>query len=354
MRRLWAAAVLVWLPVAVTAATWGSWSGRLPARVATHWGPSGAPDRFSSTEGFWTTMVVIGVVAGVVAVVAAVVAARAERLTRGADGTGPPRAADGGTEGRDVGRGASRTDDGVDREAIGVAARRLSNARFLLVGAGAASGATAGMWAATATAALADPVEPRLGWRFLYFAAGLAWGLVVWLAAGRVSRPVLPVGPAVNPLALGPTERAGFSTTLRAPLIAGVTLASAVLVMVLALTGPPALWFVALIPLAAGLAFGRIRVTADRRGLRLVTGLFGVPVKRIPLGDIAGAEVAEIDPMAWGGWGYRVTPGRSALVLRAGPGLVLQLRDGRRFAVTLDDPQTPAALLNALLNRVAG
>jgi hypothetical protein len=31
---------------------------------------------------------------------------------------------------------------------------------------------------------------------------------------------------------------------------------------------------------------------------------------------------------------------------------VLHLADGRRFAVTLDDPETPAALLNALRARI--
>jgi hypothetical protein len=44
-------------------------------------------------------------------------------------------------------------------------------------------------------------------------------------------------------------------------------------------------------------------------------------------------------------------PGRSALVLRSGPAVVLTLSDGRRFAVTVDDPQTPAALLDAFRAR---
>ena len=78
--------------------------------------------------------------------------------------------------------------------------------------------------------------------------------------------------------------------------------------------------------------------------------LFGEP----RLVRIAGVEVAEIDPLEWGGWGYRVTPGRSALVLRRGPGLVIHQSDGRRFAVTLDDPRTPAALLTALQSRARG
>ena len=70
---------------------------------------------------------------------------------------------------------------------------------------------------------------------------------------------------------------------------------------------------------------------------------------------VAATATAEpIHPAAWGGWGYHVLPGRSALVLRAGPGLVLTLRDGRRFAVTVDDPQTPAAPLTALRAPSAG
>ena len=39
-------------------------------------------------------------------------------------------------------------------------------------------------------------------------------------------------------------------------------------------------------------------------------------------------------------------------VLRGGPALVLHLRDGHRFAVTLDHPRTPAALLTALQSRI--
>ena len=150
-----------------------------------------------------------------------------------------------------------------------------------------------------------------------------------------------------------PGERAVFATTLRSSLILGVTAAAAVLVAVLAATVAPPLWPLMAVPVLSGLLLGEVRVTADRRGVRLTAGLFGVPVRRIPLADITAARAGHIDPVAWGGWGYRVMPGRSALVLRAGPGLVLELRDGRRFAVTMDDPQTAAALLTALLSPVA-
>ena len=41
-------------------------------------------------------------------------------------------------------------------------------------------------------------------------------------------------------------------------------------------------------------------------------------------------------------------PGRSAIVLRRGPALVVGTTADKYFAVTLADPATPAALLGAL------
>ncbi|WP_433830626.1 DUF1648 domain-containing protein [Actinoplanes sp. CA-015351] len=282
MRRLWAAAAAVWLPVAATAGT-GTWLSDLPDRIATHWNGSGAANGFSSATGFWVGTLIAGVLAGMVALVAAAVTASAFRSANDSAG--------------------GKTTDDPARDVRRVAAGRTS-----VIGAGAVAGAATGVWVATATAALADSTDPRPGWRFGYLAIGLAWGLAVWLIAGRAPRIDVPAQEPVDALALGPTERAAWSTTLRSLL----------------------------------------RVTVDRRGLRLTTAVGGFAFKRIALDEITGAEVAEINPIEWGGWGYRVKPGSSALVLRGGPGLVLQLRDGRRFAVTLDDPRTPAALINGL------
>ena len=99
----------------------------------------------------------------------------------------------------------------------------------------------------------------------------------------------------------------------------------------------------------AALALSQVTVRVDETGLRLGFGP-GVRV-RVPLADIRQASAEEIRPLAWGGWGYRVLPGKRALVLRGGPGLVLDLRNGNRFAVTLDEPETSAALVNGLLDR---
>ncbi|MFI5935262.1 DUF1648 domain-containing protein [Actinoplanes sp. NPDC051494] len=306
MRRLWTAVALVWLPVVVLGVAWPAWSGRLPSRIATHWGGSGQADGFSSATGFGVTLLLVAVAAAVAATVAVPVT------------------------------------------------RNGAAARFWLTTAGTTAGGAAGTGAAATLAALADPADPRLGWRIGLLLAGVAWGFVVLAAAGRPPRPEPAPAVAVDVLDLGPTERAAYLTTLSSPLLAGVTLAAGIVVAVVAATVAPVLWPVLVLPVAAGVVFGRLRVSADRRGLRVVAGLAGIPVKRVALDDIASAEAAEIRPSQWGGWGYRVTPGASALVLRGGPGLVLVLRDGRRFAVTLDDPATPAALLNALLARSPG
>ena len=46
--------------------------------------------------------------------------------------------------------------------------------------------------------------------------------------------------------------------------------------------------------------------------------------------------------------GYRIMPGRSALILRKGPGLIVTTTNQKQFAISLDDPETPAALLATL------
>ena len=97
-----------------------------------------------------------------------------------------------------------------------------------------------------------------------------------------------------------------------------------------------------------------VRVTASERGLRIAFGPFGVPAKHMPLERIERAEATEIEPLRWGGLGYRwAGPGRSAVVVRRGPGLVLDLRDGSRFVVTVDEPGRAAGLLNDLRRRHA-
>ena len=98
-------------------------------------------------------------------------------------------------------------------------------------------------------------------------------------------------------------------------------------------------------------SLSRYRVTADWRGLRVVSSLFHIPLKRLRLENIRAVDAANLFPKEWGGWGYRITPGRSAMILRKGPGLIVTLANAKQFAVTVDGPEVPAALLATLRDR---
>src|SRR5688500_10265226 len=83
---------------------------------------------------------------------------------------------------------------------------------------------------------------------------------------------------------------------------------------------------------AAGLVLGgaliicssTIRVVVNRTAFEVGFGPWGWPRRRIPLGDIVEAHVEKLSPLYWGfGFGYRVVPGRSRVVLWPGPGVVV-------------------------------
>lgn len=98
-------------------------------------------------------------------------------------------------------------------------------------------------------------------------------------------------------------------------------------------------------------ALAAIDVIVDARGLTVRSSFGRFAWKRIPAERIVHVEAIGIEPLRWGGWGYRLIKRGSAVVLRRGPGLRIDLVDGRVFAVTIDDPEPAAALLNDLAGR---
>ena len=96
---------------------------------------------------------------------------------------------------------------------------------------------------------------------------------------------------------------------------------------------------------------GRVRVTADRRGLTVLVGLLGLPRVRIAAEDIVSATAADVSPASFGGWGYRFVPGGSGVILRSGPALIVTRRSGRRFTVSVDDAETAAGVLGGVTGR---
>ncbi len=110
--------------------------------------------------------------------------------------------------------------------------------------------------------------------------------------------------------------------------------------------------------LAAGLlvlfgtvAFTHVRVRVDRECMEVRCGHIGLPRRRIPLEQVDSADIVPwISPRNWGGWGYRWRPERgTAVVVRRGPGLVLDLGDGRRFTVTVDDAEDAVRVITSRL-----
>jgi hypothetical protein len=92
-----------------------------------------------------------------------------------------------------------------------------------------------------------------------------------------------------------------------------------------------------------------VRVEDDR--VVVAYGPFGWPRRAIALADVREVSAGQIEPMEWGGWGYRWIPWAkaSAAVIRRGPGIVLGLEDGRRFAVTVGDARAGAVAIGEAL-----
>jgi hypothetical protein len=97
-----------------------------------------------------------------------------------------------------------------------------------------------------------------------------------------------------------------------------------------------------------------ISVRTDSAGLHVAYGPFNWPRQTIGIDRIQSASAIKIRPTEWGGWGYRGSLRvlkRAAVVLRSGPGIRLDLHNGARFAVTITDPETGAAVLNTAISR---
>lgn len=95
------------------------------------------------------------------------------------------------------------------------------------------------------------------------------------------------------------------------------------------------------------LAFVHVAVRVDRECLEVRCGHWGLPRRRIPLSQVVGADFAPtVTPHEWGGWGYRWRPGKgTAVVVRRGEALVLQLGDGHTFTITVDNAETAVHII---------
>ncbi|MBF6350849.1 MULTISPECIES: hypothetical protein [Nocardia] len=201
---------------------------------------------------------------------------------------------------------------------------------------------------------LADPAQATLpGWMFPVAAViALLSAAVGWLIAPP--SPVAEGGPApAEPLPIGRTERVSWSRRATSPwmlLAGGASVALGVAVGFVVHPG------VGVLAVLAGVLVGQlalVRVVVDQRGLTVGTGLLGWPRWRLAPAEITEVAAADISPAHYGGYGIRLTPGATAVVLRGGPGIVVTRRSGRQFAVTVDDAQTGAGVLAGVVQKAA-
>ncbi|MBE3009192.1 DUF1648 domain-containing protein [Microbispora sp. NEAU-D428] len=301
--------VLVAVPLA--------YADRLPDPLATHWGQSGRPDGSMPFAAFVLLLVVLWVV---VAGIGTGVTARARTLVRRV-----PRA----------------------WSCAGLAwagGFMLITQAFTI-----AANLDRGHWTRAA----------GLNWQVaVVVAAPIAFGALGWLA-GRHG-PDVPSGPPqARPLIdLDPGKRPVWVSTTTAPWatwLAIVALAAAVALAGTALSGRlPGGWS-AVVPLTvvgvAGLALSSVSVRVVPEALTVSIGPLRWPSRTVRLERVERAWVEERYPAQVGGWGYRGLPGRATIMIRGGECLVVRYTSGGRLAISVDDAEAGAALLNALIAR---
>ncbi|MGA5821753.1 DUF1648 domain-containing protein [Kitasatospora sp. NPDC094028] len=95
--------------------------------------------------------------------------------------------------------------------------------------------------------------------------------------------------------------------------------------------------------------FASVRVRVSAEGLHVGFGPFGRPGRHWKLAELVSARAERRTALQAGGWGYRVNGLGTTVMVRGGVCLVVRTRRGADFAVSVDDAERGAALLNSLL-----
>ncbi|MGV0342400.1 hypothetical protein ACUY3L_09950 [Corynebacterium mastitidis] len=154
-----------------------------------------------------------------------------------------------------------------------------------------------------------------------------------------------PVVPSALSIPAGGAAAWVGTTSLPLPLLLILGAATAALLLCGALWTP---WLLpaGLLVFLLTLATASWQVRADAQGLT-VRSLMGWPRLRVAAREIERAEVADLSPADWGGWGWRVSPRGRALMLRGGPGLRVRHAGGAVTEVSCPDAEQAAAVLNS-------
>lgn len=310
-------ALLVALPLAA--------SGRLPDRLATHWSfGSARPD---SSMPFWAAALFPGLIWSVLASVVVLAMRRAE--AEAGSETGSEAGAGGGVSGWAV---AGLGSGGVTLLGAQVSIIRANLDRTDWRQAGSVTG---GVVATLVVAA----------------AVGAA-GLLAERRASGAPRPAsggptleIPAGQRVVWLA-----RASNSWLHALAALTGLLAIGVVVAALAGLTGRPSLSAAAPLALGSVLILGcsSVRARVSEQGLDVSFGPLGWPTRHWAAEDVESAHVESRRPLQVGGWGYRLSGRGTTVMLRGGECLVIRPSKGREFAVSVDDAERGAALLNSL------
>ena len=186
---------------------------------------------------------------------------------------------------------------------------------------------------------------------------GLALAVPAWFLLPRADTEYAEA-PDAEPLAVAETERVSWSRIVRLGGVASRVLVGSMVVLAAisvatAVSSSRIAWAAAAVLVVVLLlvsATATWRVSADRRGL-IVRSALGWPHVIIPADDIRQVNVIAVNPVAdFGGWGWRRdVAGRSAIIMRAGPAMQVTRASGKRFVITVDDAETGAAVLAAVV-----
>lgn len=221
---------------------------------------------------------------------------------------------------------------------------------------GSVAGATAAAWLISVIVARHPGQE--IGGAGLLAVAALFYGLFPFACAPAN----VPTGERGNPdeLDITQTEILAWSQTQVVPIFVWASVACVLVAIAFGylpwfLAGPEGsnLTFAIVASLLVVMfsAFARVRVTVDLRGLRALSGTIGIRLLSVGLEDVTSVRTITLEPLRWGGWGYRIGARGRALVLRGGPAIVVTLRGGGEIAVTTPDAEQALSVFRALLRR---
>ncbi|NRQ31654.1 hypothetical protein HII36_07335 [Nonomuraea sp. NN258] len=125
---------------------------------------------------------------------------------------------------------------------------------------------------------------------------------------------------------------------------------AACVMMIMFLAGMTWIIIPALLSLGAVLVRGDITAVFDGRTLKVRSALPFVWLRRINLAAVETAEAVQVNPPGLNRWGLR----RHLIAVRPGEALLVGLRDGSEFVVTVDDAAAGAAEIRQALRREAG